>query len=581
MELFLLLKGTGNRLPELPGVVREEFFDPGHIVRDEGNYRLYLNRKTLSDSCITCSGTDGSAYGTGTFIYRSEGPAESLRLLLADFAGGRYDPALLLGHYFILLFLPSGIRILNDGTGLVKAYHDGEGTYLSSSFILAARLHERLTLNRSAAAENLVTGGITGQETLVNEIITFSRDSARLFSDIEFLFPELNRGEKGYATYSDALNGQAQLLRDYFRSCSRLGVDTGADIGLTGGYDSRLILACARDHFKGLQVHSHFRPSGSEEWRIARMIAEGEGISFVSPEVIPPGKMDDEKMSAVLESSFRFNDGKISLHCNWMEEYNTLEYRLSVLGDKRLGLSGIGGEQYRNQERLYGKPWIFDQWLKYSYVRRVSGRAFKDSRYEKEMLDRIKVKMYTALGFRSGKVFIDLADLKRIQNEIFIPAYRGARIDAENRHAWHLGPLADAHIAGAAAGIVKYLRDSKRFEAELIRSISPALASYPTDYGYDLAKGEPASERILNSAFENLLPASVKWGIRERIRRGSRSGSVAEKAGNSPLLSRCAGNAASAGLPVSVPALIGRESTAHMVVALGYFIEKLNLSTGS
>ena len=581
MELFLLLKGTGNRLPELPGVVREEFFDLGHIVRDDGNYRLYLNRKTLSDSCITCSGKDGSAYGTGTFIYRSESPEESLRLMLADFAGGRYDPALLLGHYFILLFLPSGIRILNDGTGLVMAYHDGEGTYFSSSFLLAARLHERLTLNRSAAAENLVTGGITGQETLVNEISTFSRDSSRLFNDIEFLLPELNRGETGYATYSDALNGQAQLLRDYFRSCSRLGVATGADIGLTGGYDSRLILACARDHFKGLQVHSHYRPAGSEEWRIARMIAEGECIRFVSPEVTSPGKMDDEKMSAVLESSFRFNDGKISMHCNWMEEYNTLEYRLSVLGDKRLGLSGIGGEQYRNQERLYGKPWIFDQWLKYSYVRRVSGRAFKDSRYEKEMLDRIKVKMYTALGFRSGKVFIDLADLKRIQNEIFIPAYRGARIDAENRHAWHLGPLADAHIAGAAAGIVRYLRDSKRFEAELIRSISPALASYPTDYGYDLAKGEPASERILNSAFENLLPASVKWGIRERIRRGSRSGSVAEKAGNSPLLSRCSGNAASAGLPVSVPALIGRENTAHMVVALGYLIEKLNLSTGS
>ena len=481
MELFLLLKGTGNSLPELPGVVREEFFDPGHIVRDEGNYRLYLNRKTLSDSCITCSGKDGSAYGTGTFIYRSESPEESLRLMLADFAGGRYDPALLLGHYFILLFRPSGIKILNDGTGLVKAYHDGEGTYFSSSFLLAARLHERLTLNRSAAAENLVTGGITGQETLVNEISTFSRDSSRLFNDIEFLLPELNRGETGYATYSDALNGQAQLLRDYFRSCSRLGVATGADIGLTGGYDSRLILACAQDHFKGLQVHSHYRPAGSEEWRIARMIAEGECIRFVSPEVTSPGKMDDEKMSAVLESSFRFNDGKISMHCNWMEEYNTLEYRLLVLGDKHLGLSGIGGEQYRNQDRLYGKPWIFDQWLKYSWVRKVSGAAFTDSRYEKEILNRIKDKVYAVLGFGPGKFFIDLADLKRIQNEIFIPAYRGARIDAENRHSWHLGPLADAHVAGAAGHIVKFLKDSKRFEAELIRTISPALASYPTD----------------------------------------------------------------------------------------------------
>jgi asparagine synthase (glutamine-hydrolysing) len=581
MELFLLLKGAPNRLPELPRILLEEYFDPDFIVRDEGRYRLYLNRKTLSHSCITSYGENGSAYGTGTFIYRSQGPEESLRLLLADFGDGRYDPASLLGHYFILLFLPSGIKILNDGTGLVKAYHDSNGSYLSSSFLLAARLHESLTLNRSAAAENLVTGGITGQETLVNEISSFSRDSAGLFSDIEFLIPERNSGEMSHATYADAMNGQAQLLKDYFRSCSSLAGTTGADIGLTGGYDSRLILACARDQFEDLQVHSHFRPAGSEEWRIARMIAEGEGIRFVSPEVTPPGTMDDEMMSRVLESSFRFNDGIISMHCNWMEEYNTLEYRLSVLGDKRLGLSGIGGEQYRNQDRLYGKPWIFDQWLKYSWVRRVSGKAFPDSRDEREILDRIKVKMYTALGFRSGKVFIDLADLKRIQNEIFIPAYRGARIDAENRYAWHLGPLADAHVAGAAAGIVRFLRDSKRFEAELIRTLSPSLAAYPTDYGYTLTAGEPASERILNSAFENMLPASLKWGIRERIRRGIWSGSVAERAGSSALLSRCAENVVSAGLPVSVPALLGRESTAHLVIALGYFLEKLKPSTGS
>ncbi len=581
MELFLLLKGAGNSLPELPGAVRDEFFGPGHIARDEGSYRLYLNRKTLSDGCITCSLPNGSAYGTGTFIYRSEGPEESLRLLLADFAGGRYDPAMLLGHYFILLFLPSGIKILTDGTGLVKAYHDRAGSYLSSSFLLAARLHERLALNLSAATENIVTGGITGEETLINGINAFSRNSVSLFGDIEFLFPELNRGETGYVTCSDALNGQAQLLKDYFRSCSRLAGASGSDVGLTGGYDSRLVLACARDHFEDLQVHSHFRPAGSEEWRIARMIAEGEGISFVSPEVTPPGEMDDDALREVLESSFRFNDGRISLHCNWIEEYNTLEYRLGVLGGKRLGLNGIGGEQYRNQDRLYGKPWIFDQWLKYSYMRRVSGRAFSDSLYEKEMLERIKVKIYTALGFRPGKVLIDLADLKRIQNEVFIPAYRGARIDAENRHSWHLGPLADAHVAGAAYGIVRFLRDSKRFEGELIKLISPALAAYPTDYGYDLVKGEPASERILNSSFENLLPASLRWSVRERIRRRSRSVSLAETAGSSALLSRYAGIAASAGLPVSIPALMSRESTAHMVVSLGYFIEKLNLYTGS
>jgi hypothetical protein len=54
-----------------------------------------------------------------------------------------------------------------------------------------------------------------------------------------------------------------------------------------------------------------------------------------------------------------------------------------------------------------------------------------------------------------------------------------------------------------------------------------------------------------------------------------------ERVRTSPLLSGYVENVVSAGLPVSVPALMGMESTAHLVVALGYFLEKLKPSTGS
>ena len=396
-------------------------------------------------------------------------------------------------------------------------------------FFLLLSLHTRLTLNRDAATENLVTGGITGTETLVNEISSFSKGSFTLFPDIEFVLPRVGTTTDKPESEADAIGRQAELLGNYFSSCGKLAAGGGADIGLTGGYDSRLVLACARENLDDLQVHSHFRPAGSEEWRIARMIAEGEGISFISPEVTPPEKMDDEGLLRVIGSSFRFSDGAISLHCNWMEEYNTLEYRLSVLGNKRLGLSGIGGEQYRNQERLYGKPWIFSQWLKYSYLRKVSGRVFLTVKDEREMLARIKSKICSITGFSPGKRFICLADLKRIQNEVLIPAYRGARTDAENRHSWYLSPLADFHISTAAYGIIKFLKDSKRFEADLIRMIAPSLAAYPTDYGYDLVRGEPLSERIFASAFENLLPGSLKWVVREKIKDGRQSRAALRK----------------------------------------------------
>jgi hypothetical protein len=578
MELFLLLRNRGDFPTKLFNGVREEFFESDSVIRDGGNYRLYLNRKTLASSCSCFDSSNGSVYGTGTFVYRRGGPEESLQLLLGDFIEGRFDHSSLLGHYFIFLFLPSGIKILTDGTGLVKAYNDNEGSYLTSSFLLAAKLHKRLTLNRAAATENLITGGISGPETLVNEISSFSIGSFALFPDIEFVLPRIGTAADEPASEADAIRRQAELLGNYFSSCSKLAAGGGADIGLTGGFDSRLVLACARGNIHDLQIHSHYRPAGSEEWRIARRIAEGEGISFTSPEVTPPEKMDDARLLRVIGSSFRFNDGAISLYCNWMEEYNTLEYRLSVLADKRLGISGIGGEQYRNQDRLCGKPWLFSQWLKYSYARKVSGRVFLTAKDERDVLERIKRKIYSITGFSPDKRFISLTDLKRIQNEVIIPAYRGARTHAENRHSWYLSPFADFHVSTAAYGIIKFLKDSKRFEADLIRVIAPSLAAYPTDYGYDLVRGEPLPAKIFASAFENLLPGSLKWAVREKIKSGGRVRPALEKIRTSQLLGGYVQNVLSAGLPVSVPDLLKRESTAHMVIALGYFLEKLEIA---
>jgi len=579
MELFLLIKKESDSREELPGNILQDFFESDSLVREAGNYRLFVNRKSVAPSCIHYTNDYGSIVGTGTFIYKAGGPDESLKLMLDDLMAGCFDAGSLLGHYYIFLLQPSGIRIFTDGTGLVRAYHNREGSWLASSFLLSARLQGRLTLNRNAATENLLTGAVTGSGTLVNEIYSFSRATVSLFPDIEFVFPHVSRSDDDKQPEAIAIRRESERLDTYFRSCSRLAGESGADTGLTGGYDSRLVLAYAGNNIHNLQVHSHFRPSGSEEWRIARKIAEGEKIKFVSPEVTPPEEKNDEMLLRVLDSSFRFNDGIISLHCNWLEEYNTLEYRIRVLGNKRLGFSGIGGEQYRNHERLRYKPWLFSQWIRYSYLRRVSGKAFLKRSDEQEMLETLKTKIMDALGFSPDKRWITLTDLKRIQNEVMIPAYRGVRTDAENRHAWYLSPLADYHNAVPAYGIIKYLKDSKNFEAGLIRRISLPLAAYPTDYGYDLIRGEPNMKRISGSAFENLLPGSLKWKIREKIKSGPGSGTFAAKIRSSALLKAYADNVAAIGLPVSVTKLVNRETTAHMVIALGYLLEKLKIAT--
>lgn len=577
MELFFLLRKGNNYPLELLQGIRKEFFDNDFLISEGEHYTLFVNKKTLASGCSHYCNDDGSVSGTGTFIYKMQDPDESLRLLLEDYICGRFDSASLLGHYYIFLMVQSGIKILTDATFLVKAYHDKEGSYLTSSFLLAARLQRRLTLNRAAATENLLTGGLIGSETPVNEINCLTKADFKIFSDIDFVIPRAVATERESGSEADAVRSQSALLDRYFRSCSKLATMKGADIGLTGGFDSRLVLAYAGKHFGDLQVHSHRRPAESEEWRIARMIAEGEKIPFVSPAITPLAEMDESMLQRVIASSFLFNDGAITLHCNWMEEYNTLEYRRMILGEKQFGLNGIGGEQYRNQDRIYVKPWLFSQWLKYSYLRKVSGRAVMNKETEQEILQRTGNKICDMLGLPHGIKWMDRLLLKRIQNEVLIPAYRGAKTDAENRHSWHLSPFADFHLSQPAYRLAGFLRDSKKFEADLIRMASPSLAAYPTDYGYNLIKGEPVFERVASSAFENLLPGSLKWRIRERIRSGMADGPVIRKLHTSDLLKSFVKNVSALDLPVSIPALLRREATAHMVISLGFLIEKLEI----
>ncbi|MBK7488908.1 MAG: hypothetical protein IPI74_03660 [Bacteroidales bacterium] len=125
----------------------------------------------------------------------------------------------------------------------------------------------------------------------------------------------------------------------------------GTDIGLTGGYDSRLVLAYARRHFRNFQVHSHYRRIPSTELAIARQIAEGEDIPFVSPKVKYLDEMNDEAIHQVMEDSFVFTTEIYEFIVTGLKN-TTLQYRLGILGNRRLGISGIGGGAVSQSGRL-------------------------------------------------------------------------------------------------------------------------------------------------------------------------------------------------------------------------------------
>ena len=497
----------------------------------------------------------------------------TLEALLVDFENVKFDNARLIGHYFIFIICNGKTFLLNDGTSLITAYHDKNGSFLTSSFIIASSICKELTLSKQIVIENLITGGITGNDTLFSEIKRFSKNSVSVFPEIDFNFPVVKEETRSLKTRSQALEFQAEVLGNYLNDCKPLADEFGADTGLTGGFDSRLLLGCMKRHFNNLQVHSHFRSEPSIEYEIAKEIADGMKIRFVSPVVKSFKTYNEEELFILMESSYKFYDAQIRIHCNWNEEYNTLEYRLKVLNNKALGFHGIGGEQYRNADRLCLKSWDLKKWLRYKIIRRTGGKVFTDQHTELALIDRMTSNIKEQLGMSINKKRITLGDLKRINNEVFTSSFRGARTSAENKLSFFLSPFADFHVSTSAYEIIPFLDCTNNFEIDLIKIISPVLASFQTNYGYSLKEGEPFRKYFVKTLFENFLPASTNWHIKEIIKPGNPD-SIQNKIKTSNLLRQCIRNVGDLDLPLNIEKLLTRQDNAPLVLSLGFFLEK-------
>ncbi len=576
MENFLLIKGNNPAFSNVQMLFNRYFIESRGISKQFGEYTLFLFKKgsNFPDNFYEINGSFVGSFGTPA--YKGLSYSNGLKEILNDELNGTTRSDELYGHYILFIWNKGVLKIFNDGTGLIKAYTDSNGLYLSSSFLILTNiLRGLLTLNKKSITENIITGGITGEETHFNEITEFRPASKNNFQGIKIHVPVYKKTEE-LKSKREAFELQVDVLNRYFSAIQRLADEFSVDTGLTSGYDSRLLLSLIMKNFKNFHVHSHYRNHSSVERNIAEAIANGNNIEFVSPQVKSFESLSDEELLQVMSSSSRFYDGQIRGTCNWNEEYNTLEYRLKTLRDKRLGFHGIGGEQYRNSDRMCLRSWNFDNWVKFRYIRRASGSSFVNEKDEKEFCDYLKVKIISKAGFDENKNHLTLFDLKRIQNEIFISSYRGARTNAENRLAFFLSPFADHHVSEAAYSIIPFLDCTNNFEIELIRHFSPELAEYPSDYGFPFNRKEPFKKYFGPGIIENLLPPKVAWGVRELYKKNKLTDSFKSKIGSSELLKRYIQNVIDLGLPLNINKLLRRPDIAPLVISTGFSLENYN-----
>ncbi|MCU0373617.1 MAG: hypothetical protein MUE56_10295, partial [Ignavibacteria bacterium] len=196
MENFILIKQKNPDYQIIVNLVNKYFPGSTGIRKEFGEYTLFLFNKGLRfpENFVEGGGCFVAAYGTP--VYKGLSYTAGLQKILNDFFIGNFDQRDLYGHYYIFISNGTDLKSFNDGSGVLSVYYDVSKICFCSSFLILAGITAQTTFNKDAILENLLTGGIIGDETIINEIKTVTTGTRKLFDTISITRPEIINQER-------------------------------------------------------------------------------------------------------------------------------------------------------------------------------------------------------------------------------------------------------------------------------------------------------------------------------------------------------------------------------------------------
>lgn len=579
MGAFVLFnKGSGHNYKAVEEHFQRQGFQTPERI-EIGNYWLWLYKKILINENNYIIENENAVFTVGTVIYKSGSYRESLANLLRDYLNNSIEIERLKGNYSIIFKRGDEITFLTDRTDIQNVYYDNGLTVISSSFL--ACIYDsfvRFSLNRDAALEVITTGSLIGPDTLlkgISRLENYNLPSIEASNQgIKFFQLETQKEvDLCKKKYDECLGEQINTLQSYFKEIKDFADSCGTDSGITGGHDSRLIMALALKNFDNISFHSHWRKYKDKELSAAEEVCKKAGVPLKQVEVKHPLDMDEEEMHSTLENGFLFSDGHIRMHGFWTEEYNTAQYREKILGDKKFGMSGIGGEQYRNTERMVYYVWEMRKWVMYDIILYETGNSFRSETALNDLTHYIEGKIRKKLNYRSSK-YISHLIFKKYFNEVFIPARLGARNNAENRLSYFLSPFTDYRVSRKAYEAVNKLGPAYQFEEDMIKNLDPSIASVISDYGFDFYNGEPFSNKV-KSYINALIPKALNVSRTERYRKRKGNKDYEKLNEKFKIVRECVERVKELELPVDIEKLSYKPDLMPLIIGLGYFLKRL------
>lgn len=481
-----------------------------------GPWTLTHYRKQLvHQECLSASQEGTQLFSVGTFTYKGLGVSRSLETILADYLAGQLDHAELRGAYCLLLCRQETVTFLMDRMSLLQVFFNEEQTVFSSSFAAVLKAGPRkFRVNVLAVLENALTGYVIGPDTTVQGVYVMDEQGQARVTASGLTVHSRDRSglcapPEPRVDFSECVAQQLNELDSYFSAFRNLVDEAGGvDIGLSGGYDSRLLILMAKKHFGHIIAHSHFHRQPTADETVAQQVTKELGVPLSRlAGSKQPGDMDVDEFERNVDNTAAFADARVFHDYSWLVFFRTRWYRESLLKDVRFGMNGLGGELYRNHWNQLRPSANSREWLKARVLGQGVYAALPRKRLD-EVMDYMLAKASVVLGEQIDKR-LSHAQMRRYFGEIFSVYSAGAKICVDNQLAFSLAPYLDYPLRCASYRTLPHIGLDGRFEGEMIRRLNPTVAAITSSYGYPLDQSPPAQTKVRILA-RSLIPLSLQ-----------------------------------------------------------------------
>ena len=519
MGAFFLTRAEAG-VPEPQNVARLKrvFADEGLGIprefRAQGWHIAVYPKLCGGDARLHVVDADNFAFVAGTLLYKGKTGHEALETLFSDVASGRFDWEDARGAYALGLCQAGRFTLRCDPVGVYKIYRDDSWRVIASSFPAILATIPAPTARRQGVYEYVFQAATYGSKTVIDQIMVADhRHVIELGAPVRLLpVPPAPQGAAAEQPFDVHLERSLAVLRTWFRDIVSVFGDN-IEVALSGGYDSRFILALLREQGIRPRLYVYGRAQDKDVC-IAHKIAAGEGLPLRhTDKALRPKPPPDALASVVAHNCLLFDgyppDGIFDTGAD-------AATRAERAAGGALVLTGGGGEIFRNFFHLPDRPFTVRQmiWTFYSQYDPAScTTAFREADYVAELA----AATAHTLGRNSDA-------LTRWEIEYLYPYFRcsywmGRGHSIDQVFGFALAPFAIGQVIAAALDVPIRFKNHGRFEAAMIRAADPALARYPSNYGHDFTGDPPLACRL--KEYGNLLrpPVLRRYSFRIKNRR--------------------------------------------------------------